>query len=58
MFLARHSFLLALLVISCSLSLCKLEVGDCEVCIQYLTKIREEATDVSSEDETSDRLVR
>ena len=53
MLLARHSLLLALLLISCSLSLCKLEVWECEVCIKYLTAVREEATDaaISGEDE-------
>ena len=58
MLLARNSLLLALLVISCSLSLCKLKAGDCEVCINYLTKVREEAAvaALSSEDEISNLL--
>ncbi|KAI6652136.1 hypothetical protein LOD99_4681 [Oopsacas minuta] len=44
MLLARFS-LLSLLLISCSVCLCKLKEGDCEVCIKFLEAIEQESSD-------------
>ena len=41
----RWCLLLSLLLASCSLSLCKLREGDCEVCIKFLSTVAKETSD-------------